>query len=119
MNWLTKWRNRRRVRRFERIHDRDLAAMMLERNGRYAEAAEELAEIEAAYLRETWVADHLPAAILARIRRCAALIRAGQRAQGRAEAEQLAAMLYEFEGPDGEYLRRLRDQVAAAERGEE
>jgi hypothetical protein len=62
------------------------------------------------------VVDYHTAVISSRIRRCEALVRAGQRERGEAEAAQLARLLTEIEGPDGQTLRRLRERMAIAAR---
>jgi hypothetical protein len=116
MNWLAGWRNRRAVRRFSQVHVRDLRAMDLERDGHWAELAAELDAIAKEYAKLTRVVDYHTSVISARLRRCAALVRAGQRAQGKAEAARLAEVLTELEGPDGPTLRLLAQQMATAER---
>ncbi|MBO0871238.1 MAG: hypothetical protein J2P15_22015 [Micromonosporaceae bacterium] len=116
MNWLESWRNRRAVRRFSQVHVRDLRTEELERQGRWAQLAAELDAIAGEYAKLTRVVDYHTSLVSARLRRCEALVRAGQRAQAKAEAARLAEVLTDLEGPDGPTLRLLAQRLAVAER---
>ncbi|GAB3160524.1 hypothetical protein GCM10027290_66670 [Micromonospora sonneratiae] len=119
MNPLTRWLNRRAVRRATRFDDRWMAAEQLWAEGRFVEYADELAVIAQGYLSEPRVVDGPGSAISARMRRCEALVRAGQPSLAETEAARLVAELVDLEGPDGPRQRRLRARMDAAYRGEE
>lgn len=116
MIFWTRWRNQRALRDFERLQERDLRADDLEQQGRWGELATELAAIARGYAKLTRVADYHTSVLSARVRRCEALVRAGDRARAKAEAAHLAELLTELEGPESPTLRLLSERMAVAER---
>jgi hypothetical protein len=111
--WFTRWREARAARAYRRVMARELALRQLEEEGRWAELAVALGEIARDYAKLTRVSGHTRAALRARIRRCDALVRAGQVDQAKLEITVLANLVVEYEGPDGELARELRETVAA------
>ncbi|MGA8112221.1 MAG: hypothetical protein WCA46_01010 [Actinocatenispora sp.] len=109
-----RWRTGRARRRFQEIDDRLWRADALAEQGRWQELAVELGEIAREYAGQTLIRDHTRSALVARIRRCDALVRAGLVAQARTEQSWLLDLLREAEGPDGELAARLRRDVAIA-----
>jgi hypothetical protein len=104
-------------REYTRVRERDRTAQMLAADGRYAELAEALGQLVRDYANQTSIDGHTRTSLMAWIRRCDALIRAGQRTRAETEAVALRVMLAEYEGPDGELAGKLRETLTAA--GEE
>ena len=109
--WVTRWREGRQARRYRRVHNRELAVRELDEQGRYEELAVALGEIAREYAKLDRISGHTRAALRARIRRCAALVRAGRTDQAKLEATVLANLVVEHDGPDGELARELRSAI--------
>ena len=101
-------------REYTRVRERDRSTQALADEGRYADLAEALGRLVRDYANQTSIDGHTRNSLMAWIRRCDALIRAGRRTQAETEAGTLRAMLAEYEGPDGELAGMLRETIAAA-----
>jgi hypothetical protein len=112
--WFGRRLSSRASREYRRVRERDQSTQMLADEGRYAELAEALGRLVRDYANQTSIDGHTRNSLIAWIRRCDALIRAGRRTQAETEAGALRAMLSEYEGPDGELAGMLRETVAAA-----
>jgi hypothetical protein len=112
--WFSRRLGSRASREYARLRDRDVRAQSLAEEGRYAEAAEVLRTLVGDYAKQTSIAGHTRRSLLAWIRRCDALIRAGRRTQADTEAGALRKMLAQYEGPDGELAGLLRETMVAA-----
>jgi hypothetical protein len=106
--WFTRWREGRQVRRYRRVHVRELSLRELEDQGRWEELAVALGEVSREYAKLDRINGHTRAALRARIRRIDALIRAGLIEQAKVEATVVANLVVEYEGPDGELAGELR-----------
>jgi len=96
------------VRRYRRVHVRELSLRELEEQGRWEDLAVALGEVSREYAKLDRIDGHTRAALRARIRRIDALVRAGRVDQAKLEATVLANLIVEYDGPDGELARELR-----------
>ena len=114
--WFGRRLNSRARRDYMRVRERDLSTQRLADEGRYTELADALGQLVRDYARQTSIEGHTRSSLMAWIRRCDALIRAGRRSQAITEADALRAMLVQYEGPAGELAGMLRQTIAAATR---
>jgi hypothetical protein len=112
--WFGRRPRSRASREYMRVCERDRSTQALADEGRYTELAEALGRLVHDYARQTGIDGHTRNSLMAWIRRCDALIRAGRRTQAETEAGTLRGMLGEYEGPDGELARTLRERMSAA-----
>jgi len=99
------------VRRYRRVHVRELSLRELEDRGRYEELAVALGEVSRDYAKLDRIDGHTRAALRARIRRIDALVQAGRIDQAKLEATVVANLVVEYEGPDGELADELRSVI--------